>query len=56
MDVIVWSNTYPANDMTTPVIGLISEFDKDMKTKSSQVYLIVMDIDGDALNWRIKER
>ena len=40
MDVIVWSNSYPANDMTTPVIGLISEFHKDMKTKSSQVCLV----------------
>ena len=28
MDVIVRSNNYPVNDMTTPVSGLINDFDK----------------------------
>ena len=36
MDVIVRSNNYPVNDMTTPVSGFINHLDKAMKTKSSQ--------------------
>ena len=39
MDVIVRSNNDPVNDMTTPVIGLINDLDKAMKTKSSQSLL-----------------
>ena len=36
MDVIVRSNNYPVNDMTTPVNGLINDLDMVIKTKSSQ--------------------
>ena len=36
MDVIVRSNNNPVNDMTTPMSGLINDFNKVMKTKSSQ--------------------
>ena len=36
MDVIVRSNNDPVNDMTAPVSWLFNDFDKAMKTKSSQ--------------------
>ena len=36
MDVIVRSNNYPVNDMTTPVSGHINDLDRVIKTKSSQ--------------------
>ena len=36
MDDIVRSNKYPVNDMTAPVIGLINDLDKAIKTKSSK--------------------
>ena len=36
MDVIVRSSNNPVTDMTAPVIGLINDLDKVMKTKSSQ--------------------
>ena len=36
MDVIVRSNYSPVNNMTTHVSGLINDFDKVIKTKSSQ--------------------
>ena len=36
MDVIVRSNNNPVNDMTAFVSGLINDFDKVIKTKSSQ--------------------
>ena len=35
MDVIFRSNNYTVNDMTTLMSGLINEFDKAVKTKSS---------------------
>ena len=36
MDVVVRSIINSFNDMTAPMIGLINDFDKAMKTKSSQ--------------------
>ena len=36
MDVIVWSNNNPVNDMTAPVSLLIKDLDKAIKIKSSQ--------------------
>ena len=42
MDVIVRSNNYPVNDMTTPVSGLINDMDKVIKTKSSQSVRLVI--------------
>ena len=36
MDVIVRSYNSPVNDMAAPVCGPINDFDKAMKTKSSQ--------------------
>ena len=36
MDIIVWSNNDPVNDMTAPVSGPINDLDKFIKTKSSQ--------------------
>ena len=36
MDIIVRSNNNPVNDMTAPVSGLINDFNKAMKTKSTQ--------------------
>ena len=36
MDVIVRSNNYTVNDMTTPVSGLINDMDKAIKTNSNQ--------------------
>ena len=36
MDVIVGSNNNPVNDMTALMSGLINDFDKAIKTKSSQ--------------------
>ena len=48
MDVIVRSNNYPVNDMTTPVSGLINDLDNVMKTKSSQSLF------GWSLYWIVK--
>ena len=49
MDVIIRSNNYPVNDMTTPVRGLINELDKVIKTTSSQslwsVKLMIVKVD-----------
>ena len=39
MDVIVRSSNNPINDITAPVIGLINDLDKAIKTKSSQSLL-----------------
>ena len=36
MDVIVWLNNYPDNDMTAHVSWLINDLDKVIETKSSQ--------------------
>ena len=36
MDVIVRSNNNPVNDMTVPVIWLINDLDRVLKTKSTQ--------------------
>ena len=36
MDVIVRSNNGTVNDMTAPMSGLINDFEKAIKTKSSQ--------------------
>ena len=36
MDVIVRLNNDPVNDITAPVSWLINDFDKVIKTKSSQ--------------------
>ena len=36
MDVIVWSNNNPVNDMTAHMSGLINDLDKLVKIKSSQ--------------------
>ena len=35
MDVIVWSNNDPVNDMTAPVSGHNNDLDKAIKTKRS---------------------
>ena len=37
MDIFVRSNNNPVNDFTAPVIGLINDLDKVIKTKSSQI-------------------
>ena len=42
MDVVFRSNNYPVNDMTAPVIGLINDLDKAIKTKSSQSLLVIV--------------
>ena len=34
MDVIVWSNNNPVNNMTAPVSGLINDLVKVLKNKS----------------------
>ena len=43
MDVIVWSNNCPVNDMTALMSGLINVLDKVIKTKSSlSVWLVIV--------------
>ena len=39
MDVIVWSNNYPINDLTALMSGLINDLDEVIETKSSQSVL-----------------
>ena len=36
MDIIVRSYSYPVNDLTAPVSGLINDMDKVINTKSRQ--------------------